>query len=284
MSRLDEYESEYLSHVSSATKRLEHADRAGSSDERRAATTNGERSMEAAKDILQLMELEGRSIPKPERAALNAKLRGYRASLCDLKIRAKEIRASMTPQPPPSSDTIRAELFSPVVSDDSGERTRMLESNHRLASGTERLQQAHHMTVDMEAKQNKTTVSHLLPPPPHLWPICQPTRLNFRMVHRAILPHEQDRAADILGELGKQRQTLLHSRQTLGLTSEQLGKSQRLLRSMGRRAAANKMVLWVILGLIGALVLFSGWGGGGQLAAAAPAANQGGRRAALKMP
>ena len=62
-------------------------------------------------------------------------------------------------------------------------------------------------------------------------------------------------AASILGELGKQRETLLHAKGSLSGASEGLEQSRRVLRSMGRRAMANKLVLWVVIALIGALIL-----------------------------
>ena len=62
-------------------------------------------------------------------------------------------------------------------------------------------------------------------------------------------------AASILGELGKQRETLLHAKGSLSGASEGLEQSRRVLRSMGRRAMANKLVLWVVIARIGALIL-----------------------------
>ena len=63
------------------------------------------------------------------------------------------------------------------------------------------------------------------------------------------------RKVSILGELGKQRETLLHAKGSLSGASEGLEQSRRVLRSMGRRAMANKLVLWVVIALIGALIL-----------------------------
>ena len=45
-----------------------------------------------------------------------------------------------------------------------------------------------------------------------------------------------------------QRDTLLQSRATLSMAGSQLESSRRIIQSMARRAAANKLVLYLIIG------------------------------------
>ena len=61
MASLEEYEAEYYGHVQAAQEKLALAESSGSGTESgRAACAAAERAAEAAKDVVQLMELEGR--------------------------------------------------------------------------------------------------------------------------------------------------------------------------------------------------------------------------------
>lgn len=217
MGMVAEYENEYQNHIKLATSKLEQAERCQSFEERRLAASSAERAIEAAKESVQLMELEGRTLTAVARTSLTSKLRGYRAEIGDLKSRLKDSRAAPVPA---STDCIREELFSTGGRrDDAGERSRMLASNNeRLAQGTSKLKDAHALTLEIEGT-----------------------------------------AASILGDLSKQRETLLHSRATLKMAAEQLESSRRMLVSMARRAAANKLILWVIVVGIGCMILFVLW-------------------------
>lgn len=90
--QLDEYETEYLGHVSAASSKLEQAERASALEDRKAATAAADRATEAAKDVIQLMELEGRSLPNNARSRMQTKLRSYRSEVADLKARIKDCR------------------------------------------------------------------------------------------------------------------------------------------------------------------------------------------------
>ena len=52
-----------------------------------------------------------------------------------------------------------------------------------------------------------------------------------------------------------QRETLLRSRSTLKFASDGLESSGRILRTMARRAATNKLVLYIVIAVIVALIL-----------------------------
>ncbi|KAL1525600.1 hypothetical protein AB1Y20_020454 [Prymnesium parvum] len=210
---LDEYEEEYRAHIAAANEKVEQAEAGKTPEERRAATTSAERAVEAAKDVVQLMELEGRSLPATSRTRLQAQLRAFRSEVNDLKALIRELRSTKQP----SSDCIREELFAShggCSQGEASERARMLQTNERLASGTERLKDVSAVTMDMENTANS-----------------------------------------ILGDLASQRETLLRARGTLRFASDGLDRSDKILRSMARRAMTNKLVLWVVIGMIVLLIV-----------------------------
>lgn len=218
MGSIDDYESDYKAHISAANERAEQAEHCKTPEERRSVVAAAERAVEAAKDVIQLMELEGRSLPSDRRARLQAMLRGFRTEVSDLKSLLRELKSKSTAQ---QSDCIREELFAAHNGNGYGgggvpnERSRMLANNDRIAAGTDRLKDVNAVTMDMEHTANS-----------------------------------------ILGDLASQRETLMRSRNTLNFASAGLENSSRLLRSMARRAATNKLILYVVIGLIVALILF----------------------------
>ena len=240
---LDEYEREYRAHVQAVEEAIRRSGASAGSDERRAAVTSAERAVEAARDVVQLMELEGRSLAGAQRTKLQTQLRSWRDEVSGLKARCKELRASV--RSTPTQDRIREECFAggSPYRDDSNERSRMLASNERMSQGTDRLKQTHAVTLEME-----------------------------------------DTANAILGDLSKQRETLLHAKGTMRFAMDGLDQSGRVLSQMARRAAMNRLTLYVViallLGMLLCLWLYSGSGGGDAVATqtsmAAAAAGGGG--------
>lgn len=205
------YEDEYRSHISAAELKVEQAENADREDDRRNATASADRAIEAAKDVVQLMELEGRSLKPPARTDLQGRVRTFRSSIGDLKLRIKEAR---TPQRP-NGDRIREELFaghSPGPGRE--EQQRMLAAEDQIGRQTSRLRDVNKTVHDME-----------------------------------------EAGVNVLNELHSQRESILRTKSTLAHASEGLETSRRLVRSMARRAAANKLVLYVVIGLIGCVVL-----------------------------
>ena len=228
------YELEYKGHIAAAEIKIEQAERADREDDRRAAAASGDRAIEAAKDVVQLMELEGRGLPAQARSDLQSRLRACRSSIGELKARLKEARNAGTPQR--NGDRIREELFaghSPGPNRE--ERESMLSSSNRIASGTERIKGVHSTVREME-----------------------------------------ETGASIMNDLHSQRETLLKTKSTLAHASEGLESSRRLVRSMARRAAGNKLVMYLVIFLIGAIIIFVLWKqvGGGAAAEAPVAAAQ----------
>ena len=65
---IDEYERELADHMAAAEQKAEQCERATTAGERRAAAADAERALEAAKDTVQLIELEARSVPGAARS------------------------------------------------------------------------------------------------------------------------------------------------------------------------------------------------------------------------
>ena len=103
------YETEYRGHIAAAELKIEQAEQAGREDDRRAGISSADRAIEAAKDVVQLMELEGRTLPSLARSDLQNRLRGFRSTIGDLKSRLKGARSAMTPDR--GGDRIREDLF-----------------------------------------------------------------------------------------------------------------------------------------------------------------------------
>ena len=60
----------------------------------------------------------------------------------------------------------------------------------------------------------------------------------------------------LLGDLRQQRETIVRSSANLRGVSDQLERSGRKLREMGRRALANKLIMYVMIGLLAAGCFF----------------------------
>jgi len=224
MANLQEYENEYYGHVQAAQEKLALAESSGMGvDAGRSACGAAERATEAARDVVQLMELEGRSLAGAPRAKLQERIRGCRDEVASLKARVKNVRAAArggTPQSAAKEDRIREECFagSDRYRDETAERSRMLSNNERISKATDRLNAAHSVTLDMENTANS-----------------------------------------ILGDLSRQRETLNHARGTLRFAADGLDKSKRLLGAMARRAAMNKLTLYVVIALLVGMLLLLAW-------------------------
>tara|TARA_B110001452_G_scaffold197148_1_gene167108 strand:- start:505 stop:1218 length:714 start_codon:yes stop_codon:yes gene_type:complete len=66
-----------------------------------------------------------------------------------------------------------------------------------------------------------------------------------------VLAETEAVGASILGDLRAQRETIVRSSAGLRGVSDQLDKSGRKLREMARRAMANKLIMYVLIGLLG---------------------------------
>lgn len=111
-----------------------------------------EKLLDDAKELLNLVELDAPS------AAAKTQLKPLRAELASLRAAARAKRSAAAAAA--SGDCMREELFAGSSSaagaagddDHAGERTRMLETNKRLARGTDKLLAAHASTIDMEER------------------------------------------------------------------------------------------------------------------------------------
>ena len=92
-------------------------------------------------------------------------------------------------------------------------------------------------------------------------------RLILRVGAAANTQHQvlemENTGASIMSDLHSQRESLLRTKSTLAHASEGLETSRRLVRSMARRAAGNKLVLYVVIFLIFAIIILVLWKQGG---------------------
>lgn len=66
----------------------------------------------------------------------------------------------------------------------------------------------------------------------------------------------QEMGISILSDLQRQRETILHSRDTLGTIDANIGRAREVLNTMSRRIMQNKVIMWgVIALLVGAIGL-----------------------------
>ena len=257
---MEEYEDENRAHSSEAAAHLETARATADRDDRQQAAAAASRSIDAAREGVSMLEMEAGALPKTERAPLSSRIRAYRSELTDLSRRLREVRRPCAPlprpcatrpsceeesrlsrrthlhAPPPSiaqatrvdarqaaavaSDCIREELFS-AASGDGGGR----DESERMLANSDRL----------ASSTNR-----------------------LREAHAATLDMEE-RGAAIMGDLARQRETLMRTRGTLGAAREGLEASRRVLRQMGRRAATNKAVLRGIFAVVLLMFLWIAW-------------------------
>jgi len=151
---LDQYEDEYRAHASDAFAKIETAEAVTHLEDRRTAAAVAERSVDAAKEIVEMLEMECGSLPKAQRGALTTRVRSYRSELTDLSRRLKVVqRGAARANAAAATDSIREDLFAGGDGDDQAtERSRMIETNDRLAAGNTKLRDAHAATADMEER------------------------------------------------------------------------------------------------------------------------------------
>lgn len=67
----------------------------------------------------------------------------------------------------------------------------------------------------------------------------------------------EDIGLDVMSDLRQQREVILRSRQNMGVVDTELGSARRILKSMGQRAMANKMLVYVVVAvMLTALIVF----------------------------
>ena len=99
------YDAEARTHIETAKVQCPAAEAAPPGDERSKALAAAETATEAARDTVQLMELEGRSLVSVGWERLQERLQDYRAQCARLKARTRDLRAARI-----AADMIRAEL------------------------------------------------------------------------------------------------------------------------------------------------------------------------------
>lgn len=148
------YYEEYRAHTSEASAQLEDAEGTAHRADRRAAAVAAERSIDAATEAVEMLEMESEALPKAQRATVTTRARVYRSQLSELGKRLKSvIRSDVRTTDIADADPIRKELFAGREDDDeTNENSRMLANSDRLAAGNHKLRSAHAATVDIEER------------------------------------------------------------------------------------------------------------------------------------
>jgi vesicle transport through interaction with t-SNAREs protein 1 len=77
---------------------------------------------------------------------------------------------------------------------------------------------------------------------------------KLQQAHRTVLETEAI-GISILGDLRMQRETITHAAGTLQRANEGLARSKRTLAAIGRRALANRVIMWLLIVLLGGGIL-----------------------------
>ena len=121
---------------------------------------------------------------------------------------------------------------------------------------------ASHLSQHATAKQ---AAANLYPSSPALPLLTAPTSPALPTKPRCaclpplpfpVLSCLQELGVQILSDLQRQRETILHSRDTLHTVDSHVSRSRQILQSMSRRITQNKLIMWgIILLLLGAIGL-----------------------------
>lgn len=63
----------------------------------------------------------------------------------------------------------------------------------------------------------------------------------------------------ILSDLQRQRESILHSRDTLGTVDANIGRAREVLGVMSRRIAQNKVIMWGVIAMLVAAIVLIIW-------------------------
>ena len=77
---------------------------------------------------------------------------------------------------------------------------------------------------------------------------------KLQQAHRTVLETEEI-GISIMGDLRTQRDTIMHAAGTLQGANESLARSKRTLATIGRRALANKALMWCMIIMLGSAVV-----------------------------
>uniref|UniRef100_A0A1D1ZXH9 Uncharacterized protein n=1 Tax=Auxenochlorella protothecoides TaxID=3075 RepID=A0A1D1ZXH9_AUXPR len=119
-------------------------------------------------------------------------------------------------------------------------------------------------TVPLAGPQPAVTAATLMPQsktaadsPDSFWPESQ-LQQTSKPSNPATPNHAQELGISVLGDLQRQRETILHSRDALAGVDEGISRSRAILSSMSRRIMQNKIIMWgivaLLLGAIGLIV------------------------------
>ena len=69
----------------------------------------------------------------------------------------------------------------------------------------------------------------------------------------------QDLGISVLSDLQRQRESILHSRDTLAAVDASVGKARQVLATMSRRITQNKVIMWGVIALLAGAIGLVVW-------------------------
>jgi len=212
----DHFEAEYLGSTKAALQSIERLADLIPGHEKDKVAKAVVTALESADLIVQQMELEARSTSGETKAQLVAQAKDYKSGIATLRRKLKEAQTAVTTK---SQEAQRAELFS--VADPTLRKE--AETQHaRLLQSTERMQKG---TDKLRAARQVALETEAI-------------------------------GSNIMQDLDSQRQQMERTRATLASANTGLDRSKKILQGMGRRAQANKALMYAIIcALIGMIVL-----------------------------
>ena len=79
------------------------------------------------------------------------------------------------------------------------------------------------------------------------------------LARRSSIPKKQELGTQILGDLHRQRETMVHARDTLHGADDNISKARKILSNMSRRMFQNKLIMGGIIAFLVAAIALIIW-------------------------
>ncbi|KAJ9523162.1 hypothetical protein QJQ45_024089 [Haematococcus lacustris] len=212
-----QYEADYCNKSTDASRKITVIESLNG-DARRRKVQEVEADLRSAEDVIKRMDMEARSLPMEQSRPLLVNVKGYKADLVALKEQVKRAAASTS-----VVDAARAELA--TCSNGLGGA-----DYHSSSAG----QRDKMLTATQRLEKTNDVLQY----------------------GREQLQQTEDLGASILQNLHSQRETIMHSKDTLASADDNISKARKLLSDMTRRMMQNKLIMaGVILFLLAGIAI-----------------------------
>ncbi|ORY05844.1 V-snare-domain-containing protein [Basidiobolus meristosporus CBS 931.73] len=143
----ESYEQEYTTLSIAISKKLNAVIPGQVGEERKASIRATERELEEADEIVEQMEMEVFNLPQASRTRFQARLRGYKSELGNLKRDLKRISSSSGER----EELLLGHTTLDLDSVSMDQRARLLSGTERLSDSSRRLQDSHRLALETES-------------------------------------------------------------------------------------------------------------------------------------